>query len=444
MGRPKDTSTPPRRTLLALPAVLTIAVVLLGASSAFGITRDAALSRGQRRVDLPVPYSQAKYYAGYRTDCSGYVSMCWATKTSWNTRTFDRVTHTIPVSQLKPGDALLKKGYHVRLFYGWVDDAQTSYVAYESASGFIAGCRIHSIAEDLAFGYVPARYDHISTSPKPRNILQNGSFNVWARSWGAQPARPVWWKTSGAWWQTVASHRTDAYRSVRNSLALLNSSGDPANYTELSQSVPVVSGAHYRLSSWAQSAFDPHGLELKLAYLNAAGESVAETSTMGDRSAINASSFGKMTVLLASPPDAVRALVSVRLAGGTTTDTEGTIVAGTSVTLDDISLARPHVAVGIKTSATTAYNGRTVALSGLVAPTSATGAPAVTYVQRPGSGWTQLSDSRVYGSDGAAAWKSKFTFTRSMRRGTYWFKTTIPRIPGYLGSTTSVVGVKLK
>jgi len=320
---------------------LVIASTVLGSTAALAITRNGVLARGQKWVDAPVRYSQARRHLGYRTDCSGYVSMCWQTGTSWSTRSFHTVSHRIQASQLKPGDALLKKGYHIRLFYGWVDDAHTEYAAYESGSGKVAVCRIHSIADDLAFGYVPTRYDRVSNSPAKSNILKNGSFNTWARSWGGRPDQPVWWQTSGTWWQTPVTRRKDTYRSARNSLKLINPGSDPAAYTELSQSVPIIPGVDYRLSAWAKTDFDPRGVELRLAYLNATGDPVAETHTTGDGSGLNGSAFKRMSLLYAAPADAVRALVSVRLAGGGTADASGTVVPGTWVILDDVSLTRP-------------------------------------------------------------------------------------------------------
>ncbi len=171
------------RVKLAPAAVLMVsalAFVVLGAPAALGISRNSVLARAQNWVDSPVRYSQAKRHLGYRTDCSGYVSMCWKTGTSWSTRSFHTVTHRIPSGQLRPGDALLKKGYHIRLFYGWLDEAHTQYVAYESGNGKVAVCRIHSIRDDMDFGYVPVRFDRISSSPASSNLLQNGSFNSWA------------------------------------------------------------------------------------------------------------------------------------------------------------------------------------------------------------------------------------------------------------------------
>jgi len=442
-GRLNDARTSLQATRFVLLVSLVVAFVLVGASSALAITRDEVLARAQRRIDSPVPYSQSKYYAGYRTDCSGYVSMCWKTGTSWNTRTFYKVSHTIPVSQLLPGDAMLKKGYHIRLFYGWVDDEHTQYVAYESASKIIAGTRIHSIAEDLGYGYVPTRYDRIQSSPKPTNVLKNPSFNTWAGSWSGADEQPIWWQAGNGWWDPLAVHRKDVYRTARNSLELLNPSEDPAEFSELAQTATIVPGANYRLNAWAKSAFDPAGVEVGLTYLDALDQALAESRTTGDAWGVNPGSYKMMSVLMTAPPEAVRARVTVRLAGGST-ETSAGIIAGTSVLLDDISLARPQVLVGMKASRATAYSGNTVTLSGAVAPKRAIGYPAIIYVQRPGTTWKVLATKTVYASGSAGEWKGAYTFTRSMPRGTYRFKTYVPRIPGYLGATSSIVSVRLR
>ena len=50
--------------------------------SASPITRDQIMQRAQVWVDQKVPYSQTATKDGYRQDCSGYVSYCWASSTS--------------------------------------------------------------------------------------------------------------------------------------------------------------------------------------------------------------------------------------------------------------------------------------------------------------------------------------------------------------------------
>ena len=58
--------------------------------------RPPTLARGMAWINAGVPYSQTRYYAGYRTDCSGFVSMCWALPSSYNTRTLYRVAYPTP------------------------------------------------------------------------------------------------------------------------------------------------------------------------------------------------------------------------------------------------------------------------------------------------------------------------------------------------------------
>jgi hypothetical protein len=41
------------------------------------VARNTMIARGQSWVDKHVPYNQQGSYEGYRTDCSGFVSMCW-------------------------------------------------------------------------------------------------------------------------------------------------------------------------------------------------------------------------------------------------------------------------------------------------------------------------------------------------------------------------------
>ena len=430
---------------LSLVVALVLAFVLTGAQIALGISRDSVLSRAQRRVDAPVPYSRTAYYAGYRTDCSGYVSMCWKTGTSWATRSFHNVTHPIDPSDLRPGDALLKKGYHIRLFYGWLDEAHTHYVAYESGYSTIAAVRIHSLADDLASGYQAVRYDDISSSPKPRNLLQNPTFDTWSRSWSDASEKPVWWDASSTAAEPRVTRRKDTYRTRKNSLTLYNPSTDPSTVAELTQSVPVKAGVDYRLRAYARTASNPAAVVLAVTYLDAYGEPINEFRRSGTYAKLNATEFRKMSKLTSAPPNAVRALVTVRLAGGTTTNTAGVAVRGTVVTIDDVYLARPQVTVGAKTSSTSARNGTRITLSGSVTPASAVGAPAIVYVKKPGSTtWTKLRTKTVYASGGAGAWKTTYTFKSSMKRGTYKFRTQVPAIPGYLGHTSKYVSVKLR
>lgn len=427
---------------------LSVAFTLIGASSALAISRDTVLARAQGWVDKPVAYSQSKYHAGYRTDCSGYVSMCWGTGTSWSTSTFFAVTHKIRVSQLKPGDAMLKRGSHVRLFYAWADDAHTSYITYESGYGSVAVCRIHDLAADLADGYVPARYDRISDSATPNNVLRNRSFDAWLKPWNRPPEQPLWWTVRGFGLPTLATHRKDIYRTARNSLQLVNPNDGiddtSGEITELSQVATITQGVPYLLTAWAQTPSNPANLELGVAYLDASGQSIVASKTTGEAWGVSNSAFRRMSVKLTAPANATRALVTVRLAGGTTTDTVGGVTNGTSAILDDIALARPQATISIKPNATKFRRGRSVVLKGSIAPAAAVGVRTAVYVQRPGSGWKRLTSATARASGSTATWRSAYYFAKRARRGTYRFRTVVPAIPGYLGATSSIVSVKLK
>jgi hypothetical protein len=334
-----------RHTLLAPLVVLACAAVLLAPAGALAITRNTTLSRAQKWVDAPVKYSQSKRHNGYRTDCSGYVSACWATGTSWSTSSFHHVTHKISRASLQPGDAMLKKGYHVRLFYGWLDEAKTQYVAYESGTdqsgkSRVAVCRVHSYADDRKFGFVPTRYNRIKSSPASSNLLHNGTFNSWANTWTSQGLEPLWWLTGNSWGETTVTRSRKTYHGTLSSARLGNTNGDPAVFTEISQSVPVTAGSRYRACAWAKTAFDAHGVELHLLYLDANGQPLTESSTTGDAAGLKNDTFRRMSAELTAPEGAVRARVAIRLAGGTTVNASGISVPGTSAFLDDISLVR--------------------------------------------------------------------------------------------------------
>ncbi len=90
-----------------------------------------------------VPYSQTTTYQGYRTDCSGYVSMTLQlAKPGPNTVELATSTYTskITMAQLKQGDLIIDSTgtsdtRHVVIFDKWTSSAHTRYWAYEQAGG---------------------------------------------------------------------------------------------------------------------------------------------------------------------------------------------------------------------------------------------------------------------------------------------------------------------
>jgi hypothetical protein len=103
--------------------------------------RRTAIERGFGWLDAQVPYSQSAYRASYRTDCSGFVSMCWQLGTSYTTADFasggGKSELIGSYSKLLPGDALVHRSNgsgHIVLFLGWNDAAHSAACVLEQAS----------------------------------------------------------------------------------------------------------------------------------------------------------------------------------------------------------------------------------------------------------------------------------------------------------------------
>lgn len=116
-----------------------------------------------------VPYSQSRTFQGYRTDCSGYVSMALMlskpgpntvalTGTSYTTRFHSKQT-------LLKGDLIIDaKGgstaRHVVIFEKWTDATKTAYHAYEQRGGYGTDYSIRSygLRADQYDFYRPKKY----------------------------------------------------------------------------------------------------------------------------------------------------------------------------------------------------------------------------------------------------------------------------------------------
>lgn len=207
------------RKLLFLQTVFMLLFLsVLGQQSASAITRDEVISRAKSWSSIHVTYSQqAPYREGYRRDCSGYVSYCWATSNSgggYNTNTLQDITNPISVNDLKPGDILLNtaggnlsdKFAHTLIFDQWANNAHTSYFAYEEGPNYADHHQI-----DFPYwggwnpkGYSPRRYKDIEdtlpdglyrasneatvflvTNAGRRAVPSGDCFNDWGMNWNA-------------------------------------------------------------------------------------------------------------------------------------------------------------------------------------------------------------------------------------------------------------------
>lgn len=129
------------RNRLVLASVL---VVLIAASTWFAtqaqqgeaLDRSAVIERARTWTDEGVPYSQTDHRDGYRTDCSGFVSMAWDLPENLTTWRIPLVVREISKDELEPGDVLLdhtSDDRHVVIFEKWANAEKTEYWALESS-----------------------------------------------------------------------------------------------------------------------------------------------------------------------------------------------------------------------------------------------------------------------------------------------------------------------
>lgn len=161
-----------RRTgILSFLVLTTIALVLVAGSAvpAFAITRGDVLARAKVWVAKNTPYSQSRYATiegslvpmtytktvqmtkGYRTDCSGFVSMSLGFKNSSSlpysadTAGLAKLLVKITKTDLRPGDVILRPrdlkidgktvAYgHALIFGGWANPARTEYWGLHESS----------------------------------------------------------------------------------------------------------------------------------------------------------------------------------------------------------------------------------------------------------------------------------------------------------------------
>lgn len=103
--------------------------------------RATAVKRAFSWWDAQVPYSQSRYHGGYRTDCSGFISMAWQLGTSYTTASFvsggGESFLLGSYDKLVPGDALVRRSNgagHIVMFLGWNNAAKTSACVIEQSN----------------------------------------------------------------------------------------------------------------------------------------------------------------------------------------------------------------------------------------------------------------------------------------------------------------------
>ncbi|GAB1821302.1 hypothetical protein HerbRD11066_44660 [Herbidospora sp. RD11066] len=156
------------------------------------ITRSEVLQRAQNWVDRGIKYNLTRSAASlttdpdgshkYGPDCSGYVSMVWHLSPGQygglNTSGFaawSGKTYLSGLSQLRPGDALLKDG-HIELFVRWKNSADRTQGAYVYSLNGTGNQDANGWENDWAKG------------PTVNSHGQTG-FNSWSEMQGYDPIR---------------------------------------------------------------------------------------------------------------------------------------------------------------------------------------------------------------------------------------------------------------
>lgn len=197
------------------------------------ITRSQVISRAQSWVGIGLVYNQSGMHDGYRTDCSGYVSMAWDLSSSLTTDTFipSGVAQQITKADLKPGDALLNDASgnagHVVLFESWTDSSHTAYNGYEFSGSsnvvhrvipypYFAGygdffpVRLKNIVDDVTLNYSQTSAADFNGDGQADIIASDHSadLNMWTHNSGGYFTSPV--AVTGGWdfTQTVSADFT--------------------------------------------------------------------------------------------------------------------------------------------------------------------------------------------------------------------------------------------
>ncbi len=196
-----------RLWLLTMACFTLLGTLLLAPGAASAITRSQVIANAKSWTAIAVPYyghdGAPLTYNGYRTDCSGFVSMAWGLSKQYgglSTRDMasPKVAHQITKAELLPGDVLLDANEHVVIFGGWTDASRSHYTAYEEV-GPTAWCALESVIPypywPVGLHFAPYRYNGIQDDP-PAGVADNFDDNV--------TDSRLWSETSGGSGPSVA------------------------------------------------------------------------------------------------------------------------------------------------------------------------------------------------------------------------------------------------
>lgn len=143
--------------------------------------RSAAISRGFEWLDENVPFSMSGRRDGYRTDCSGFVSMCLELGTPGQTtstlgQSGSGVHRLSSYEDLVPADALVDAGHHSFIFLGWNDSNHSGMCVLEqSSTKNDMQFRVRMTSSLKSDGFVPMRADKFRNDTRFNDLSAGGT-----------------------------------------------------------------------------------------------------------------------------------------------------------------------------------------------------------------------------------------------------------------------------
>ncbi|MDH2425304.1 hypothetical protein [Sphaerisporangium sp. TRM90804] len=173
------------------------------AAAAAPITRSQMIAKAKTwnpGTAKRIPYSQTKTHGGYRTDCSGYVSMALGLgKPGPITVGLAKSTYTrrIQMSELRRGDLVIdaigsNTTRHVVIFDKWANSAHSSYYAYEQRGGYGTDYRTRTYGLSSGSEYKAYRALNIrEDAPVPPPTVTRAQVIARAKTWNPGTAKRV-------------------------------------------------------------------------------------------------------------------------------------------------------------------------------------------------------------------------------------------------------------
>ncbi|MGA5299514.1 FG-GAP-like repeat-containing protein [Nucisporomicrobium flavum] len=168
------------------------------------ISRSEIITRAETWVAAAVPYSMDAYYGGYRTDCSGFVSMALRTNGSYWTGNLNEIGKPVAFTDLRPGDFMNyhnpadpNNGSHVVLFDKWVGAVGGDFWIYEQTKPHTLHRKWSQTSGRVLSNYKPMSYINVQDSAAGGVAAGDVTGDGYADVLGRRPDGTLWLYPNG-------------------------------------------------------------------------------------------------------------------------------------------------------------------------------------------------------------------------------------------------------